>query len=141
MKKLLLGAALTLASMAASAASLEVYKSPTCGCCIKWVEHMRENGFDVKVHETQNLQPIKEKAGLRAGLGSCHTAFIDGYTIEGHVPAEDVRRLLEQKPDAHGLTVPAMPVGSPGMEMGDRQDDYQVLLYGEDGVKVFAEHP
>ena len=90
---------------------------------------------------SQNLQPIKEKAQLRPGLGSCHTAFIDGYAIEGHVPAEDVRRLLEQKPDAHGLTVPAMPVGSPGMEMGDRQDDYQVLLYGEDGVKVFAEHP
>ena len=120
---------------------IHVYKSPTCGCCEKWADHMRDNGFDVVTHDVQNLQPIKEKAQLRPGLGSCHTAFIDGYAIEGHVPAEDVRRLLEQKPDAHGLTVPAMPVGSPGMEMGDRQDDYQVLLYGEDGVKVFAEHP
>ncbi|ARB44358.1 DUF411 domain-containing protein [Alloalcanivorax xenomutans] len=140
MKKLLLGAALTLASMAASAASLEVYKSPTCGCCIKWVEHMRENGFDVKVHETQNLQPIKEKAGLRAGLGSCHTAFIDGYTIEGHVPAKEVKRLLEERPEAVGLTVPAMPIGSPGMEMGDRQDPYQVLLFDDKGTKVYAQY-
>ncbi|MEQ9507477.1 MAG: DUF411 domain-containing protein [Alloalcanivorax xenomutans] len=140
MKKLLLGAALTLASMAASAASLEVYKSPTCGCCIKWVEHMRENGFDVKVHETQNLQPIKEKAGLRAGLGSCHTAFIDGYTIEGHVPAKEVKRLLEERPEAVGLTVPAMPIGSPGMEMGDRQDPYQVLLFDDKGAKVYAQY-
>ena len=81
------------------------------------------------------------RLGVTQALASCHTARIDGYVIEGHVPAEDVRRLLEQKPDAHGLTVPAMPVGSPGMEMGDRQDDYQVLLYGENGVKVFAEHP
>ncbi|KAF0802352.1 metal-binding protein [Alcanivorax xiamenensis] len=140
MKKLLLGAALTLVSMAASAASLEVYKSPTCGCCIKWVEHMRENGFDVKVHETQNLQPIKEKAGLRAGLGSCHTAFIDGYTIEGHVPAKEVKRLLEERPEAVGLTVPAMPIGSPGMEMGDRQDPYQVLLFDEKGTEVYAQY-
>jgi len=140
MKKLLLGAALTLASMAASAASLEVYKSPTCGCCIKWVEHMRENGFDVKVHETQNLQPIKEKAGLRAGLGSCHTAFIDGYTIEGHVPAKEVKRLLEERPEAVGLTVPAMPIGSPGMEMGDRHDPYQVLLFDDKGTKVYAQY-
>tara|TARA_A100001391_G_scaffold163903_1_gene123560 strand:- start:135 stop:557 length:423 start_codon:yes stop_codon:yes gene_type:complete len=140
MKKLLLGAALTLASMAASAASLEVYKSPTCGCCIKWVEHMRENGFDVKVHETQNLQPIKEKAGLRAGLGSCHTAFIDGYTIEGHVPAKEVKRLLEERPEAVGLTVPAMPIGSPGMEMGDRQDPYEVLLFDEKGTEVYAQY-
>jgi hypothetical protein len=138
MKKLLLGAALTLASMAAS--GLEVYKSPTCGCCIKWVEHMRENGFDVKVHETQNLQPIKEKAGLRAGLGSCHTAFIDGYTIEGHVPAKEVKRLLEERPEAVGLTVPAMPIGSPGMEMGDRQDPYQVLLFDDKGTKVYAQY-
>ncbi|SOC05480.1 hypothetical protein SAMN05877962_10725 [Alloalcanivorax xenomutans] len=140
MKKLLLGAALTLASMAVSAASLEVYKSPTCGCCIKWVEHMRENGFDVKVHETQNLQPIKEKAGLRAGLGSCHTAFIDGYTIEGHVPAKEVKRLLEERPEAVGLTVPAMPIGSPGMEMGDRQDPYQVLLFDDKGTRVYAQY-
>ncbi len=124
-----------------AAPTLQVTKTPTCGCCEKWADHMRDNGFDVVTHEVHNLQPIKQKAQLRPGLGSCHTAFIDGYAIEGHVPAEDVRRLLEQKPDAHGLTVPAMPVGSPGMEMGGRQDDYQVLLYGEDGVQVFAEHP
>ena len=141
MTRLMIAAGLFLTSTLAAAGTLEMYKSPSCGCCTAWAEHMRDNGFEVKVHETQNLQSIKEKAGLKPGMGSCHTAFIDGYAIEGHVPAEDVRRLLEQKPDAHGLTVPAMPVGSPGMEMGDRQDDYQVLLYGEDGVKVFAEHP
>ena len=120
---------------------LEVYKSPTCGCCGAWVDHMKDNGYQVVVHEQQNLQSIKEKAGILPGQGSCHTAFIDGYAIEGHVPADDVKRLLEERPDAHGLTVLAMPVGSPGMEMGDRQDDYQVLLYGENGVQVFAEHP
>lgn len=146
MKRLLTAAGLLVASSLAvaeapEAGTLEVYKSPTCGCCEKWADYMRDSGFEVVTHEVNNLQPIKEKAQLRPGLGSCHTAFIDGYAIEGHVPAEDVRRLLEQKPDAHGLSVPAMPVGSPGMAMGDRQDDYQVLLYGEDGVKVFAEHP
>ena len=117
MKRLLTAAGLLVASSLAvaeppEAGTLEVYKSPTCGCCEKWADHMRDNGFDVVTHEVHNLQPIKEKARLRPGLGSCHTAFIDGYAIEGHVPAEDVRRLLEQKPDAHGLTVPAMPVGS-----------------------------
>ncbi|MBM7335271.1 DUF411 domain-containing protein [Alcanivorax marinus] len=137
----MIAAGLFLTSTLAAAGTLEMYKSPSCGCCTAWAEHMRDNGFEVKVHETQNLQSIKEKAGLKPGMGSCHTAFIDGYAIEGHVPAEDVKRLLEERPDAHGLTVPGMPVGSPGMEMGDRRDAYDVLLYGDDGVRVFATHP
>ncbi|MFP1681495.1 DUF411 domain-containing protein [Alloalcanivorax sp. C16-1] len=141
MTRLMIAAGLLLTSTLAAAGTLEMYKSPSCGCCTAWAEHMRDNGFEVKVHETQNLQSIKEKAGLKPGLGSCHTAFIDGYAIEGHVPAEDVKRLLEERPDAHGLTVPGMPVGSPGMEMGDRRDAYEVLLYGDDGVRVFATHP
>ncbi|GAA5131431.1 DUF411 domain-containing protein [Alloalcanivorax gelatiniphagus] len=141
MTRLLIAAGLFLTSTLAAAGTLEVYKSPSCGCCTAWAEHMRDNGFEVEVHNTENLQSIKEKAGLKPGMGSCHTAFIDGYAIEGHVPAEDVKRLLEQRPDAHGLTVPGMPVGSPGMEMGDRRDAYKVLLYGEDGVRVFATHP
>ncbi|MCH2558912.1 MAG: DUF411 domain-containing protein [Alcanivorax sp.] len=136
----MIAAGLLLTSTLAAAGTLEMYKSPSCGCCTAWAEHMRDNGFEVKVHETQNLQSIKEKAGLKPGMGSCHTAFIDGYAIEGHVPAEDVKRLLEERPDAHGLTVPGMPVGSPGMEMGDRRDAYQVLLYGDQGVRVFSEH-
>ena len=120
---------------------LEVYKSPTCGCCGAWVDHMKENGYDVVVHEQQNLQSIKEKAGILPGQGSCHTAFIDGYAIEGHVPAADVDRLLAERPDARGLTVPGMPVGSPGMEMGDRVDAYDVLLFDENGTEVFSHHP
>lgn len=128
------------AQVAASDKVLEVYKSPTCGCCGAWVEHMQENGYTVKVHETDNLQPIKEKAGLLPGTGSCHTAFIDGYVIEGHVPASDVDRLLTERPAGKGLTVPGMPVGSPGMEMGDRVDAYDVLLFDENGTAVFSHH-
>ncbi|MFT6340340.1 MAG: hypothetical protein ACJASW_001505 [Polaribacter sp.] len=120
---------------------LEVYKSPTCGCCGAWVDHMKENGYDVVVHEQQNLQSIKEKAGILPGQGSCHTAFIGDYVIEGHVPASDVDRLLAERPDAKGLTVPGMPVGSPGMEMGDRVDAYDVLLFDEEGTEVFSHHP
>lgn len=120
---------------------LEVYKSPTCGCCGAWVDHMKENGYDVVVHEQQNLQSIKEKAGILPGQGSCHTAFIGDYVIEGHVPASDVDRLLAERPDAKGLTVPGMPVGSPGMEMGSRVDAYDVLLFDEEGTEVFSHHP
>jgi len=109
---------------------LEVYKSPTCGCGGAWVDHMKDNGYQVVVHEQQNLQSIKEKAGILPGQGSCHTAFIDGYAIEGHVPAEDVRPPLEQKPDAHGQTGPAMQVAAHAKEMGHQQDEYQALLYG-----------
>ena len=140
MTRLMIAAGLLLTSTLAAAGSLQVYKSPSCGCCTAWAEHMRDNGFEVEVHNTQNLQSIKEKAGLKPGMGSCHTAFIDGYAIEGHVPAEDVRRLLEERPDAHGLTVPGMPMGSPGMEMGDRRDAYKVFLYGDQGVRVFSTH-
>jgi hypothetical protein len=120
---------------------LEVYKSPTCGCCGAWVEHMEANGYTANVHEQQNLQSIKEKAGILPGTGSCHTAFIDGYAIEGHVPASDVDRLLEERPEGKGLTVPGMPAGSPGMEMGDRKDAYDVLLFDDEGTEVFSHHP
>ncbi|PHR68248.1 MAG: metal-binding protein [Alcanivorax sp.] len=129
------------AQVAATDKVLEVYKSPTCGCCGAWVEHMEANGYAVNVHEQQNLQSIKEKAGILPGQGSCHTAFIDGYAIEGHVPAADVDRLLEERPEGKGLTVPGMPVGSPGMEMGDRKDAYDVLLFDENGTEVFSHHP
>ncbi|WP_300525134.1 DUF411 domain-containing protein [Alcanivorax sp.] len=120
---------------------LEVYKSPTCGCCGAWVDHMKANGYEVVVHEQQNLQSIKEKAGILPGQGSCHTAFIGDYVIEGHVPASDVDRLLAERPDAKGLTVPGMPVGSPGMEMGDRVDAYDVLLFDENSTEVFSHYP
>ncbi|MEE3319911.1 MAG: DUF411 domain-containing protein [Pseudomonadota bacterium] len=129
------------AQVASTDKVLEVYKSPTCGCCGDWVDHMKENGYTVEVHDTDNMQAIKEKAGILPGGGSCHTAFIDGYVIEGHVPASDVDRLLAERPQGKGLTVPGMPVGSPGMEMGDRVDTYDVLLFDEDGMAVFSHHP
>lgn len=122
---------------------LEVWKSPSCGCCAAWVKHMGNAGYAVT---TQNvaldiLAKIKQQAGLAPELQSCHTAKVGGYIIEGHVPAEDVKRLLEEKPDAIGLAVPGMPIGSPGMEMGSEKERYEVLLVKKDGSReVFAKH-
>ena len=121
--------------------SIHVYKSPTCGCCTDWVGHLKDNGFEVKVTETDDLNPIKIDAGLTPALASCHTAFVGDYVIEGHVPANDIRRLIAESPHAKGLSVPGMPVGSPGMEMGDRKDHYQVLMFNKSGqTRVFSEH-
>ena len=117
-----------------------VYKSPSCGCCAKWVDHMRDAGFEVKVNNTSDVYPIKQEYGLPRGMGSCHTAIVDGYVIEGHVPANDVQRLLAEKPIARGLAVPGMPIGSPGMEQGSYKERYEVILFGPEGSKVFARH-
>ena len=127
---------------APGATSLIVHKTPTCGCCGDWVEHMEQAGFDVTVYEVNDLSPIKEAVGLPFGLGSCHTAEIGGYFVEGHVPAADVKRLLAERPEARGLTVPGMPLGSPGMEVpSGRQDAYDVLLVHPDGsTNVYASH-
>lgn len=147
MKLKALGLALSLAVSNLAMATenddkITVYKSPSCGCCGDWIKHLEENDFEVEVHNTDNLNPIKREAGLTPALASCHTAFINGYAIEGHVPAKDIRTLIEQAPKARGLTVPGMPAGSPGMEMGDRQDAYQVLLYNDQGqTRVFADYP
>jgi hypothetical protein len=111
---------------------VEVWKSPTCGCCGAWIEHMQAAGFDVRIHDVGNTA-ARAKAGLPAKFGSCHTALVDGYVVEGHVPAEDVKRLLAQRPAALGLAVPGMPIGSPGMEQGDQRDPYDVLLVARDG--------
>lgn len=126
------------------APAMVVYKSPTCSCCDAWVTHVREAGFTVTTHDlTQaELNQKKHEGGVGYGMASCHTAFIEGYTIEGHVPADEIRRLLEQRPDIAGLTVPGMPIGSPGMEMGERVDDYEVLSFRRDGsTEVFARYP
>lgn len=131
------------ADTATSLPVVTVYKSATCGCCTSWIQHLQDNGFSVEAHDVSNLLPYKEKAKLGAGMGSCHTAFVDGYAIEGHVPATDIKRLLQEKPDVSGLTVPGMPTGSPGMEVPDKPADaYQVLSY-KDGetVGVFSDHP
>ncbi len=112
---------------------LSVYKSPYCGCCSKWVEHLTDNGFNVSEHNVQNIGSYKSRYGIPQKLGSCHTATIGDYVIEGHVPADDIKRLLSERPDIRGLTVPAMPVGTPGMEQGDRHDPYHVLAIQKDG--------
>lgn len=117
-----------------------VYKTPTCGCCGKWVEHMRSNGFKVNVQEVSNTAETRRKHGVPDRLQSCHTALVGDYVIEGHVPAADVKRLLKQKPKASGLAVPGMPMGSPGME-GPRSEAYSVLQFHKDGtLLVFQEH-
>lgn len=109
-----------------------VYKSPSCGCCNDWVKHMRANGFRVDIRDVDDVDPLKSKFGVPKALGSCHTAVVGGYAIEGHVPAADIKRLLAEKPRAQGLAVPGMPAGSPGME-GNRSDPYDVLLFQDDG--------
>ena len=120
---------------------MTVYKSPTCGCCGKWITHMEENGFKIKAVDVIEMNVVKEKYGITRNLASCHTAIIDDYFIEGHVPAADVKRLLAEKTDSKGLTVPGMPIGSPGMEMGERVDPYQVLSVKSDGsTEVFNQY-
>lgn len=125
-----------------ASAQMVVHKTPTCGCCGEWVDHLREAGFAVEVRETSNLAPVKEKVGVPYGMGSCHTAEVEGYFVEGHVPAEDVKRLLAERPEAKGLTVPGMPLGSPGMEVPSGEvEAYEVLLVRPDGTtEVFARH-
>ncbi|MFW6192738.1 MAG: DUF411 domain-containing protein [Gemmatimonadota bacterium] len=122
----------------ASPGEVVVYKSPTCGCCTGWVTHMREAGFEVRAVDTNDLAAAKVELGVDPALQSCHTAVVDGYFVEGHVPAEQVRRLLEEQPDVAGLAVPGMPVGSPGMEGPDARP-YDVLAVSEEGeASVFA---
>jgi len=125
----------------AEARVLEVYKSPSCGCCGAWVDHMRSAGFQVLVTDITDLHPIKNKFGVVPELRACHSAVIDGYVIEGHVPAREVMRLLKDRPKAIGLAVPGMPIGSPGMEQGSRRDPFQVILFSSTRRLVFAAYP
>ena len=119
-----------------------VHKSASCGCCNLWVDHMREAGFEVEVRDVDNVNTIKELVGVPLGKGSCHTAEVGGYFVEGHVPADDVKRLLAEQPDAKGIVVPGMPAGSPGMEVPDGTiQPYTVELVGQDGgTTAFAQH-
>lgn len=122
---------------------VEMWKDPSCGCCQDWVDHMEANGFTFTVHETGNTG-VRARLGMPQKLGSCHTAIVGGYVLEGHVPASDVRKLLQLKPKALGLAVPGMPVGSPGMDgavYGGRRDPYDVLLVARDGgTRVFSSY-
>ncbi len=127
----------------ADAQVIHVRKSATCDCCEKWVDHLRQSGFDVTTENMAAgaLMRFKLDHGLTPELMSCHTARVAGYTIEGHVPAREITRLLQDRPEAIGLTVPDMPIGSPGMESGDRRDAYDVLLIGKDGATtVYASY-
>ncbi|MBA4328141.1 MAG: metal-binding protein [Polaromonas sp.] len=122
--------------MAQARPQVEVWKDPNCGCCKDWVVHMEANGFDVKVHDSGN-SAARKRLGVPDKLGSCHTALVGGYAIEGHVPAREVHRLLKERPAAVGLSVPGMPVGSPGMdgpEYGTRKDPYDVVLFSRSGA-------
>lgn len=127
----------------ASAATprIVVYKTPSCGCCSGWVEHMKAAGFSVTAKDVPDTAPERKRLGMLDKFAACHTASVEGYVIEGHVPATEVRRLLVSKPDAIGLVVLGMPLGSPGMEMGDQLDPYDVLLVDRRGqASVFAKY-
>lgn len=132
---------LGFSALASAAERVTVYKDPDCGCCGAWVEHLKTNGFSVKVNDVRDMTPHKKRLGVPERLGSCHTAVVGGYTIEGHVPASDIRRLLAERPRAKGLAVPGMPQGSPGMETG-KFDPYDVLLFDSRGkTTVYASYP
>lgn len=124
----------------ASLPEVAVYKSPSCGCCSKWGEHLQAAGFRVTEHDVRDLLAVKNEHGVPRELGACHTALVDGYVIEGHVPAEDILRLLEERPEVRGLAVPGMPMGSPGME-GPRKDPYASLSFDAEGnTAIWAYH-
>lgn len=130
----------TLFSGSAYAAEFTVYKSPSCGCCSKWVDHLQANGHTVAAKNIENVDVIKKMSGVPERLQSCHTAMVDGYVIEGHVSAKDIAQLLTERPKAKGLAVPGMPAGSPGME-GGAPDRYDVMLFNVDGsADVYAQH-
>lgn len=131
--RILLIGVIAPAVWAADAPVVDVYKSPTCGCCDKWVEYLKANGFTVRSHNTHDVVAHKLRLGVPYGYGSCHTAEVNGYVVEGHVPAQEIKQMLKDKPRARGLVVPAMPKGSPGMEEGGRKDAYNVFLVNRDG--------
>lgn len=145
-RKLVLGlAALPLARTLpaiAAAPTILVYKNPSCGCCGNWVKHLEAAGFTVTVKEVEDTAVMRKRLGMPEEFGACHTATMAGYVLEGHVPAKEVKRLLASRPTAVGLSVPGMPIGSPGMEVGDRMDPYDVLLIDRAGrASVFAHYP
>lgn len=125
----------------AAAVQVTVFKDANCGCCKDWVEHLRTHGFAVTAKDTSDVVAVKRTGRVPERLYSCHTAFVNGYVVEGHVPAADIQRLLAEKPKVAGLAVPGMPAGSPGMEVGSRKDPYDVVAFRRDGAtSVFAKH-
>ena len=134
MKKTILSLMLITSSIfAMEGKTMTVYKSPSCGCCSDWIDIMKTKGFKIDVIETNEVNNIKQKAGLQAGQTSCHTAFVDGYVVEGHVDYSAVKKMLVEKPNILGITVPGMPIGSPGMEQGNTKQAYNILYVNKDG--------
>ena len=119
--------------------SITVYKTPTCGCCGKWVQHLTSAGFAPVVNDLPDVGSTKAKLGVPSELGSCHTAVVDGYIVEGHVPADVIKQLLKERPNVVGIAVPGMPVGSPGMEQGDEKQPYDIIAFDKTGkTTVYA---
>ncbi|PLY10838.1 MAG: hypothetical protein C0626_04190 [Arcobacter sp.] len=134
MKKVILSLLFIATSIfAMEGKTMTVYKSPYCGCCEKWINIMKSKGFDVKTIETNNVNKLKKRVGLQAGQTSCHTAIVDGYFIEGHVDYSAVQKMLNEKPDILGISVPGMPIGSPGMEQGNMKQAYNIIYINKDG--------
>lgn len=119
---------------------VEVWKSDSCGCCAEWVKHLQKNGFATKVHRVEDASFMRRKLGIPERMGSCHTALVDGYAIEGHVPASDIKRLLTEKPKARGLAAPGMPAGSPGMDIPNSPPYEIYLVRADGGAQLYARH-
>ncbi|TDF86389.1 DUF411 domain-containing protein [Pseudomonas sp. H9] len=131
-KKIVAFGLLALSTLAQAGQTIDVYRDPNCGCCKEWINHLQANGFTVNDHVEPNMSAVKQRLGVAPRLASCHTGVIDGKFVEGHVPAEQVK-LLAKRSDLRGVAVPGMPMGSPGMEMGDHKDAYQVIGLTKDG--------
>ena len=119
---------------------VKVVRSPDCGCCGAWIDHLRESGFTVEETLSDDVDAFKNEHAVPQPLRSCHTALVEGYVIEGHVPAESIQKLLAERPQAIGLAVPGMPIGSPGMEMGDQTEPFEVILWNASGTDVFGRY-
>jgi hypothetical protein len=142
MKKVILSLLFIATSIfAMEGKTMTVYKSPYCGCCEKWINIMKSKDFDVKTIETNSVNEVKKRVGLQAGQTSCHTAIVDGYFIEGHVDYNAVQKMLNEKPDILGISVPGMPIGSPGMEQGNMKQAYNIIYINKDGSSgVYEKH-
>ena len=144
----LVAAAITITAISTASApqaqetaqpTLAVYKTATCGCCSKWVDHMKAAGFDVKAQNVDDIGRVKSTYGVPAEIGSCHTSLVGGYVVEGHVPADAVKRMLKEKPAIAGIAVPGMPIGSPGMEQGGRTESYSIVAFDKSGKQTVFE--
>ena len=128
-------------AVAADKPMITVYKTSGCGCCREWVAHLEDNGFVVTTHDVPGTGPYRERFGVPRSLASCHTGVIEGYALEGHVPAAEIKRIIAERPKARGLAVPGMPVGSPGMEVdGTRRDAFDVVLFDDEGGRKVYQH-